>query len=187
MILGCGIVEDITKAVTADFKKIGSCIFIVGRTKDEMGASLLFRKFGGEEGAVPGVDIPALKRTMDKLLKAMDERIVLSCHDCSDGGLAVAVAEMCISGQIGAEIDLSAIDLPLQRALYSESNTRWIVEVDGMDVTRFTEIMGDDAFLLGITKGDSLHIKNNGTRVGLEEMRAAWNDPIWNIMGGAKQ
>ncbi|MBQ3685487.1 MAG: phosphoribosylformylglycinamidine synthase subunit PurL [Candidatus Methanomethylophilaceae archaeon] len=187
MILGCGIIPDVRKAVTADFKKSGSCIFLVGRTRDEMGASLLFRKFGGKEGAVPAVDIPALKRITDELLSAMDEGIVLSCHDCSDGGIAVAVAEMCISGQVGAEIDMSGIDLPLQRALYSESCTRWIAEVDGKDVTRFTEIMGGDATLLGITKGAGLHIKDNGTRIPLEEMRAAWNDPIWNIMGGGKQ
>jgi len=187
MLLGCGIIDDITKAVTADFKRSGSCIFIVGKTKDEMGASLLFRKFGGEEGEVPGVDIPALKRNMENLLKAMDKRLVLSCHDCSDGGLAVAVAEMCISGQIGAELDLSAMSGELSRKLYSESNSRWIVEVDGKDVTAFTDIMGDDAQIIGITKGDSLVIKDNGTKIPVEEMRKAWNDPIWNIMGGGSE
>ncbi len=187
MLLGCGIIDDVSKAVTADFKKEGSCIFIVGKTKDEMGASLLFRKFGGEKGDVPGVDIPALKRNMANLLKAMDKRLVLSCHDCSDGGLAVAVAEMCISGQIGAQLDLSAMDGELARNLYSESNSRWIVEVDGKDVTEFTEIMGEDAQIIGITKGDALVIKDNGTTIPVEEMRKAWNDPIWNIMGGASE
>ncbi len=188
MILGCGLMDDVRKAVTADFKKTGSCIFVVGKTKDEMGASLLFRKFGGEQGAVPDVDIDALKRYMDKLLSAMDEGIVLSCHDCSDGGIAVAVAEMCISGQCGAEIDLSAMmGSSVQRKLYSESNSRWIVEVDGMDVTRFTEIMGDDAELIGITKGNALKIKDNGTVVPLEDMIKAWNEPIWNIMGGVAE
>jgi len=187
MLLGCGIIDDITKAVTADFKQIGSCIFVIGKTKDEMGASLLFRKFGGEEGDVPGVDIPALKRNMANLLKAMDKRLVRSCHDCSDGGIAVAVAEMCISGQMGAQIDLSAMDGSLPVKLYSESNSRWIAEVDGKDVTEFMEIMGDDATLIGITKGDELVIKDNGTRIPVAEMRKAWNDPIWNIMGGASE
>jgi len=187
MLLGCGIIDDISKAVTADFKQAGSCIFVIGKTKDEMGASLLFRKFGGVEGDVPGVDIPALKRNMANLLKAMDKRLVKSCHDCSDGGLAVAVAEMCISGQIGAQIDLSAMDGSLPVKLYSESNSRWIAEVDGKDVTEFMEIMGDDATLIGITKGDELVIKDNGTRIPVAEMRKAWNDPIWNIMGGASE
>ena len=185
MIMGCGLIDDVSKAVTADFKKSGSMLFVVGKTKDEMGASLLFRKFGGVEGAVPEVDIPALKRNMDKLLTAMDEGLVLSCHDCSDGGLAVAVAEMCISGQVGAEIDLSAMSGPNDRKkLYSESNSRWIVEIDGKDVTRFTEIMGDDAEPIGITKGISLKIKGTATDIPVEEMRKAWNSPIWNFMGG---
>ncbi|MBR4504058.1 MAG: phosphoribosylformylglycinamidine synthase subunit PurL [Candidatus Methanomethylophilaceae archaeon] len=188
MILGCGLIDDVRKAVTADFKKLGSVLFLVGETKDEMGASLLFRKFGGEQGAVPEVDIPGLKRKMANLLKAMDERLVLSCHDCSDGGIAVAVAEMCVSGNIGAEIDLGGIDLPtVQRKLYSESCSRWIAEVDGKDVIRFTEIMGSDAIPIGITKGDCLKIKDNGTAVPLEEMIKAWNSPMWNIMGGASE
>ena len=187
MLLGCGIIEDVTKAVTADLKKVGSCLMLVGKTKDEMGGSLLFRKFGGVEGDVPGVDIPALKRNMTNLLKAMDKRLVLSCHDCSDGGLAIAVAEMCISGQIGAQLDLSAMDGELSRKLYSESNSRWVVEVDGKDVSEFMEIMGDDAQIIGITKGDDLVIKDNGTVIPVAEMRKAWNDPIWNIMGGASQ
>ena len=121
------------------------------------------------------------------LLKAMDKRLVLSCHDCSDGGLAIAVDEMCISGQIGAELDLSGMEGDLRRKLYSESNSRWIVEVDGKNVTEFTEIMGDDAQIIGITKGDSLKIKDNGTEIPVSEMRKAWNDPIWNIMGGGSQ
>ena len=123
-----------------------------------------------------------------ELLDAMGEGLVLSCHDCSDGGIAVAVAEMCISGHIGAEIDMTAVDgTDLRRKLYCESNSRWIAEVDGKDVTRFMEIMGDDATLIGITKGASLRIKDNGTDIPVDEMRKAWNDPIWSIMGGAAE
>jgi len=188
MIVGCGLIDDVRKAITADIKKSGSCLYIVGETKDEMGASLLFRKFGGKEGQVPGVDIGHLKDLMDKLLGAMDAGLVLSCHDCSDGGLAVAVAEMCISGGIGAEIDLKAMgDQILQVKLYSESNSRWIVEVDCTKAEDFEKAMGDDATCIGITKGDSLKIKGTRTEIPVSEMRKAWNDPIWNIMGGVSE
>jgi phosphoribosylformylglycinamidine synthase len=188
MILACGLIDDVRKAVTADIKKEGSCLFLVGTTKDEMGGSLLFRKFGGSEGKVPGVDIPKLKEIIDKLLNAMDSRLVLSCHDCSDGGLAVAIAEMCISGGIGAELDLVALgDLDDKVKLYSESNTRWIAEVDGTDADRFLEILGDDATLIGITKGDILKIKGARTSIPVKELRKAWNDPIWKIMGGVPE
>lgn len=186
MILACGLIDDVRKAVTADFKKAGSCIFVIGETRDEMGASLLYRKFGGERGEVPAVDVERLKRLMDELLAAMGEGLVLSCHDCSDGGLAVAVAEMCIGGHVGAEIDTAMMEGEDFRVkLYSESNSRWVVEVDGADVARFTEVMGADAVLIGITKGDSLRIKDNGTEIPVEDMRRAWSDPMWNIMGGS--
>ena len=185
MILGCGLIDDVRKCITADFKRLGSIIMVVGETRDEMGGSLLFRKFGGEKGEVPETDIPRLKRLMDELLQAMDEGLVISCHDCSDGGIAVAVAEMCISGHIGAEIDTSAMPGEDFRVkLYSESCSRWIVEVDGADVSRFMQVMNGDAFPLGITKGDRLLIKDNGTEVPLDEMIRAWSEPVWNIMGG---
>ena len=185
MILGCGLIDDVRKCITADFKRLGSIIMVVGETRDEMGGSLLFRKFGGEKGEVPETDIPRLKRLMDELLQAMDEGLVISCHDCSDGGIAVAVAEMCISGHIGAEIDTSAMPGEDFRVkLYSESCSRWIVEVDGADVSRFMQVMNGDAFPLGITKGDRLLIKDNGTEVSLDEMIRAWSEPVWNIMGG---
>jgi len=188
MIVGCGLIDDLRKAITADMKKTGSCLYIIGDTKDEMGASLLFRKFGGKEGQVPAVDIPHLRAVMDKLLDAMDKGLVMSCHDCSDGGLAVAVAEMCISGQIGAEIDLTALgDLDMKVKLYSESNSRWIVEIDGKKADRFETILGDDAKCIGISKGDTLRIKGTKIEIPISEMRKAWNDPIWNIMGGAHQ
>ena len=186
MILACGLIDDVRKAVTADFKKAGSCIFVIGETRDEMGASLLYRKFGGERGEVPAVDVERLKRLMDELLAAMGEGLVLSCHDCSDGGLAVAVAEMCIGGHVGAEIDTAMMEGEDFRVkLYSESNSRWVVEVDGADVARFTEVMGADAVLIGITKGDALRIKDNGTEIPVEDMRRAWSDPMWSIMGGS--
>jgi len=188
MIVGCGLIDDVRKAITADIKKVGSCLYIIGDTKDEMGASLLFRKYGGKEGQVPVVDVPHLKALMDKLLEAMDKGLVLSCHDCSDGGLAVAVAEMCISGQIGAEIDLTALgDLDMRIKLYSESNSRWIVEVNGKDASDFENILGDDAKCIGISKGNKLKIKGSKVEIPLSDMRKAWNDPIWKIMGGASQ
>ena len=188
MIVCCGLIDDARKAVSADFKKSGSIIFMVGKTADEMGGSLLFRKFGGKGGEVPATDVKRLKDTSARLLKAMGRELVLSCHDCSDGGLAVAVAEMCISGQVGAELDLSAIEGDdVNVKLFAESTSRWIAEVDGKDVEAFTEIMGDAAVPIGITKDDVLKVKGTRMSVPVEEMRAAWNDPIWNIMGGGAQ
>ncbi len=187
MIVSCGIIDDVRKAVTADMKSSDNGLFLIGKTKDEMGGSLLFRKFDGEEGDVPGVDIGSLKRIMDKLLKAMDQELISSCHDCSDGGMIVAVAEMCISGDIGAQLTIPKADLDIKRFLYSESNTRWIAEVPEKNIDIFMDIMGDDAVLIGRTGGDSLSVKEADVKITVEELRKAWNDPIWSIMGGGPQ
>ena len=188
MILGCGLIDDVRKAITADIKKEGSRLFIVGKTKDEMGASLFFRKFGGRGGDVPGVDAGNLKNLMDKMLKASDKMLIRSCHDCSDGGLAVAAAEMCISGDIGAKLDLSRMgDLSAERKLFSESNTRWIAEVEEKDVAAFEEIMGPDATCIGRTGGDRFVVEGTGIDLPVKEIRKAWNDPIWNLMGGGAE
>lgn len=179
MILGCGIIGDIKWAITADFKNVGSRIFIIGSTKDEMGASLLFRKFNGVGGVVPRVDVEALRISSDRLLVAMSMGLVLSCHDCSDGGLIIAIAEMCISGNIGANINLSTIrGISVERKMYSESNSRWIVEVDDINTAKFMDILGDYATLIGTTDGNSLNIIDTKTVVSLDEMRKAWNYPI---------
>ena len=176
------------KLAGVDIKKEGSRLFIVGKTKDEMGASLFFRKFGGKGGDVPGVDADNLKNLMDKMLKASDKMLIRSCHDCSDGGLAVAAAEMCISGDIGAKLDLSRMgDLSAERNLFSESNTRWIAEVEETAVAEFEKIMGPDAICIGRTGGDRFTVKGTGIDISVKEIRKAWNDPIWNLMGGAAE
>ena len=188
MILGTGLIDDVRKAVSADFKEEGNLVFVVGKTLDEMAGSLLFRKFGGVEGDVPGVDIDNLISLMDKMLAAMDKSLVRACHDCSDGGLAVAVSEMCISGDIGADIDLKEMgSLETERKLYSESNTRWIAEVRPENEAAFREILGDDAKFIGKVGGDRLTIKEAGVDLSVKELRKAWNDPVWKIMGGAAE
>ena len=117
----------------------------------------------------------------------MDKGLVRACHDCSDGGMAVAVAEMCISGDIGADLDLNGMgDLDDVRKLYSESNTRWIAEVRPENAEAFKKIMGEDAVCIGKTGGSKLTVASAGVSLSVKEMRKAWNDPIWNIMGGAQ-
>ncbi|NLL95370.1 MAG: phosphoribosylformylglycinamidine synthase subunit PurL [Thermoplasmatales archaeon] len=184
MVLGTGIIEDAREAVSADIKGESNLLYVVGDTLDEMGASLLFRRFGGRGGDVPGVDPKNLKDLTERMLDAIGAGLVLSAHDCSDGGLAVAVAEMCISGGIGAELDLSHIDLEMPRKLYSESNTRWVVEVEREDAAAFRELMSGRAVPIGETGGDSLRIPAAYVNLGVEEMREAWSRPLAEAMGG---
>ncbi len=185
MMMCCGIIDDISKAVTADFKGPGNRIYIIGETKEEMGGSLLYRVFGGKQGVVPSVDVDNVRELTGKTLEAMDRRLISGCHDCSDGGIAVAVAEMCISGQTGAVLDLrKAADMSPRKVLYSESNTRWIAEVSEENAEELEKIMGGSAHKIGKTGGNSMNIRDSGVIIEVEELRKAWNDPIWKVMGG---
>jgi len=181
MVIGTGLIADSSKAVTADLKGKGTGLFLIGETKNEMGGSLLYRRFGGSGGDVPDSDPENLKKLMDKMLKAMDLGLVLSCHDCSDGGFAVAMAEMCIGGNIGADIDLSKMPGSDMVKMYSESNTRWIAEVPKEAEEEFKKLIGRKAVRIGKTGGSRLTIKNIAD-IPVKDLKAAWKGPVTKIM-----
>lgn len=183
-VMGVGIVENIAKCVTSDLKEGGNALYIVGETRGEMGGSSLFRKFGGRGGRVPGVHVEELKNSMNRLLTAIDRGIVRSCHDCSDGGLSITLAEMCIGGDMGCSVDLSSLgEMETPRKLFCESNSRWIVEVDASRESEWQKCC--PSIKLGRTGGRKLIITDPGEVVNLtvDEMRDAWSTPLWKIMG----
>ncbi|MCE5296035.1 MAG: phosphoribosylformylglycinamidine synthase subunit PurL [Euryarchaeota archaeon] len=185
-VVGLGIVDDIRECITTDLKEEGDPIYVVGTTKPQFGGSALFRVFGGKGGEVPDVDLEALRRSMECLRGAMKGRMVRSCHDISDGGLAVAMAEMCIGGDVGAELDLSVLPLPNLVSLFSESNTRWVVEVDRAKEKEFVEAMDVPIFKIGKVGGKKLKVMNEDAVV-LEQMvsdlRERWSKPLWELLG----
>ena len=184
MIMGLGRIDDVRKAVSSDMKHEGSTLYQVGKTKKEMGGSLLYRLFGGKGGQVPGVDFDRLSLSMDLLLKAMDKGLVRSCHDCSDGGLAVAVAEMCIAGDIGAEINLGPISgKDMDVALFAESNSRWVAEVPAGKEVEFEAVLGDLAQRIGRSGGRKLIVPLAGIELKVDEMRKRWSEPLAKMMG----
>ncbi|HEC82179.1 MAG TPA: phosphoribosylformylglycinamidine synthase subunit PurL, partial [Thermoplasmatales archaeon] len=132
-LVGIGIVPDIRKCVTMDLKKEGNLLYMVGETKKGLGGSEYAQVLGLTGGMVPKTDVSLLKKSMKTLLDLMKNGYIKSCHDISEGGLAVALAEMVIGGDIGADVDIKKIMGEALRedvALFSESNTRWIVEVE---------------------------------------------------------
>ncbi|MCX8162458.1 MAG: AIR synthase-related protein, partial [Candidatus Bathyarchaeota archaeon] len=133
LITAVGIIPDVRRAVTMDFKEPGNPIYIVGNTRCELGGSYYYSTIGVRGGIIPSVDLKNAKLIMDGIVEAIDLGYVKSCHDCSEGGLAVALAESCFSGGLGVEVWLSEVSrLDLARddkILFSESNSRFIVEV----------------------------------------------------------
>ncbi|MGM0424339.1 MAG: phosphoribosylformylglycinamidine synthase subunit PurS [Thermodesulfobacteriota bacterium] len=129
-----GIVPNVEKALSSDLKKPGDLIYILGRTRRELGGTELAQELGLKGAGVPEVDLLAARKRYRSLHQAMQEGLVNACHDLSDGGLGVAAAEMVIAGSLGASLDLEALPgaelgLSLTELLYSESPSRLLVTV----------------------------------------------------------
>lgn len=145
LITAVGVIPDVRKAVTMDFKEPGNPVYVLGLTKNELGGSHYYAVLGLKGGIVPNVDVKMAKLTMDRLIEAIDLGYVKACHDCSEGGLAVALAESSFSGGLGVEIWLSQVPIDGvsrdDKILFSESNSRFIVEVSKQDVQAFESLM----------------------------------------------
>jgi phosphoribosylformylglycinamidine synthase len=145
LISAVGIVPDIRKSLTMDLKRAGNLVYIAGMTKNELGGSQYFKLKKISGGAVPTVNAAVSRKTMSAIAKAIETSLVDSCHDCSEGGLGVAMAEMCFASGMGADIRLSAV--PAENCggdaeiLFSESNSRFVIEVSPKNKAAFEKIM----------------------------------------------
>ncbi len=130
LVTAIGKINNVSLAVTSDFKSNGDLIYIIGETKNELGGSEYYSMKGLLGANVPKVNFKKNFAIYKKLSSAISKGLVASCHDCSDGGIGVAIAECCIGGNIGAAIDFGKYSrLPGLQLLFSESSGRFIVSV----------------------------------------------------------
>jgi len=182
VVLGVGIVDDLRHCVTSDFKKAGDPLVLIGTTRAELGGSeyLRLRKTGSR--VVPGVDAMSLRASIDHLQSAIQNGTVAACHDLSHGGLAIAAAEMCLGGDLGADLKTTAMDpMRWDVQLFAESNGRWLVEVPKDRYEEFGHLMeGIPVTYLGTTGGTSLHLGKGRqwTSLSIPVMRKAWSEVI---------
>ena len=145
LITALGIIPDIRQAVTLDLKAPGDLLYLLGETYPELGGSEYYTLNGFLGLSVPKVDAAGARETFTFLNEAMDRGLIRACHDLSEGGLAVAASEMAFSGGLGLEIDLGAIksSSPMRDdlILFSESNSRLLVEVSPEKSREFEELM----------------------------------------------
>ncbi len=141
LITALGQVADVETCVTMDLKGHGNLLYLIGETKDEMGGSHFHLVNGLTGGNVPTVDKEKAPKIFRALHQAIKRGLILSCHDLSEGGLAVAAAEMAFAGGIGVEITLPEGKTAV--GLFSESNTRFLIEVQESNVQRLVSILGD--------------------------------------------
>jgi phosphoribosylformylglycinamidine (FGAM) synthase-like enzyme len=179
------LVDDIESCVTMDVKRPGNLLFIVGRTNDELGASHYYKIHGHIGANVPRLDLGTAPRIAARIAGAIAEGLVASCHDCSEGGLAVALAEMAFAGGLGIEADVRG--LPASKdcwrtdaQLFSESNSRYIVEVAPENYDAFAKKMLNLPFgqLGEVTAEPRLVIRSEPGEslvdADLDSLRQAW-------------
>jgi phosphoribosylformylglycinamidine synthase len=142
LISAIGIVDDATRCVTMDAKSAGNLLYVVGRTDDELGGSHFYRLLGEVGANVPRADLTQAPRTLRAMHAAITAGLVRSCHDLSEGGLAVALAETAFAGGFGAAVDLRTVPVGpgvtrAEQILFSESCTRFLVEVEPAQADAF--------------------------------------------------
>jgi phosphoribosylformylglycinamidine synthase len=147
LISAMGQIDDAAKCVTMDLKSPGNLLYLVGETKNELGGSHFALVNGLAGGQVPTVDPESARRTFAAVHAAIDAGLVRSCHDLSEGGLAVAAAEMAFAGGWGVSIDLAKCPCAsdagdLTTLLFSESNTRFLLEVEPSNCEPFESCFG---------------------------------------------
>ncbi|MBM4018587.1 MAG: phosphoribosylformylglycinamidine synthase subunit PurL [Planctomycetes bacterium] len=189
LISAMAIVDDVRRCVTMDLKQPGNPVYLVGLTKDELGGSHWYALRGEIGRNVPKADLALAPRIFAAVHKAITAGCVRACHDLSEGGLAVAAAEMAFAGGLG--LDLALARVPREdgledagRILFSESLTRFLVEVPRGREARFGRIMkGLPCARIGrVTRAARLVIKGAGGRTVVRAdgaaLREAWRKPL---------
>ncbi len=189
LISALGQVDDVGRCVTMDLKEPGNLLYIVGVTKDEMGGShyaLIHDLTGGE---VPKVDAETARTTFHALHKAIDAGLVRACHDLSEGGLAVAAAEMAFAGGLGATIRLDTVPVDGDAMadvvrLFSESNTRLLCEVKPDNAAAFEQALSGvlTARIGEVVDTNELKIAGSdgspAVQADLAALKEAWQAPL---------
>ncbi|MBH5319003.1 phosphoribosylformylglycinamidine synthase subunit PurL [Paenibacillus sp. GSMTC-2017] len=183
-----GLVHDIDHIMTQKFKSEGDVIILLGETKAEFGGSeLQYVLNGAPSGRPPVVDLAVEKRVQKAVLGAIQQGLVASAHDLSEGGIAAAIAESCISGGIGAEVSLSS-DLRPDHLLFSESQSRILLSAKPDQVEALTTWLTDQGVVhatIGTVTGSHVTIKVNG-KAGIsapvKQLEKVWKDAIPCLM-----
>ena len=204
LISAMGQVDDVATCVSMDFKKAGNALFVVGLTKNELGGSHLSLVRNWVGGQSPTLDVVVARRTYETVYKAIQSGLIRSIHDLSEGGLVVSLAESAFAGGLGAEVSTSQIPfeagqeelnkLPQIDAaqftdyvkLFSETNSRFVVEVPEEKASAFEALFNDSNVVIGrigkVTEAPRLKIVGDGDSVLVDsdvfELKRLWQKPF---------
>ncbi len=171
LVSALGQVPDVRRCVTMDLKEPGNDLYLVGITRDELGGSHLHLVSGRSGGEPPRVDVELAPRIFAAVHRAISAGHVRACHDLSEGGLAVAIAEMAFAGGVGADVaKLPGIPgLSDESRLFSESTTRFLIESKPEHAAALAETFA------------GLPLEKIGTTVAEPRLRIAGSNGEWLI------
>ncbi|MHB1346548.1 MAG: phosphoribosylformylglycinamidine synthase subunit PurL [Candidatus Humimicrobiaceae bacterium] len=187
-----GLIKDIAKLVGMDFKSEGDTVILVGIKKsisssenNGMGGSEFMELFFNKvSGVCPDMDLASEKNLHSVIIDLIDKRLIRSAHDVSTGGIAVTIAESCISGKIGAKIDLDSKDRNLLEILYNEEQSRVVISAGKENLITIKEKCEKSHLEykeIGLVGGGSLNI-NGELKTDMEEVTRLYEDTIETIM-----
>ena len=179
--------EDISKAVTLDPKQAGDLVYVLGVTKNELGGSEYYYMNGFLGANVPTVDAGNAMALYQAVSETTDKGLCHSLHTPAIGGLAVALARMCLGARLGLHIDLNKIpasgNLSMQQLLFSESNSRFVATVPSDRKLEFEALLADFPFaLVGEVQTDTiLHLYSTGKSIviGIDDMLEAFRSGLY--------
>ncbi|EHS1285572.1 TPA: phosphoribosylformylglycinamidine synthase subunit PurL [Enterococcus faecium] len=177
-----GLIEDHKHITTQEFKKSGDLIYILGKTfADFDGSELQKMQLGRIEGVIRNFDLSIEKRNQELVLTAIQNGLIESAHDCSEGGLAIALAESAFKHQLGISVQFELSSAQL----FAETQSRFVLTVAPENKTRFEEMMGDSAVLAGkVTDEAIIEISATDGQIKIETAvaRKCWEDAIVCLM-----
>ncbi|HGF7129313.1 TPA: phosphoribosylformylglycinamidine synthase subunit PurL [Enterococcus faecium] len=177
-----GLIEEHEHITTQEFKKSGDLIYILGKTfADFDGSELQKMQLGRIEGVIRNFDLAVEKKNQELVLTAIQNGLIESAHDCSEGGLAIALAESAFKYQLGLSVQFG---LPSAQ-LFAETQSRFVLTVAPENQTRFEEMMGDAAVLAGkVTDEAIIEISATDSQIKIETAvaRKCWEDAIVCLM-----
>ena len=185
-----GVLDDVRRHCTVGFKQEGDVILLLGETHEDLGGTeYLKRHHGRVTGRPPALDLDREKKVQAVCLAAVRQGLAASAHDCSDGGLAIALAECCIPGRLGAHVALPANpDVRLDAQLFGESASRIILSASPENARRIQDIAareGAPICVLGEVRGDELTIRAEEriqAALTVSEIEQIWQQAIPALM-----
>jgi len=171
---GVGVIKDVSKAIGMGFVAEGEAIVLIGETAGHMGCTQYLAEIEGrKEGSAPHVDLTAERKNGDFVRGQILDGAISACHDLSDGGLGVGLAEMAIKSGLGATVEDHSGELPLHAWLFGEDQARYVATTTDADaLINAAKAAGVVASKIGMVQSTDLTIANAGT-ISVSELAVA--------------